>query len=242
MLGRRPALRASAQSATGSFSFKNENALLSLFTASAWAPSCSPSPDRALRRQVTRPSVPPRPWIPGCPLVPVHYRAHCVHNVYFLLSDIWGLTHPGRETAQGPPSPSGVHPQPPLSTAHAKPEHLRASCRATEGSPEAPGLQELLERAGLRLCGPACPALAAQIPRPGLPHLPTSTGAPVGVEARCTVGARPQSPLRDQVPEPPAPAPKPSLASHAAEPAAGAALPAQGLTSAHCLARMRIWL
>lgn len=73
MLGRRPALRASAQSATGSFSFKNENALLSLFTASAWAPSCSPSPDRALRRWVTRPSVPPRPWIPGCPLVPVHY-------------------------------------------------------------------------------------------------------------------------------------------------------------------------
>lgn len=171
MLGRRPALRASAQSATGSFSFKNENERLSLLTASAWAPSCSPSPDRALRRRVTRPSVLPGPWIPGCPLVPVHCRAHCVH--VYLLSDIWGLTHPGRETAQGPPSPSGVHPQAPLSTAHAKPEHLRARCQATEGSPEAPGPQELLERAGLKLCALPCPCRTdpqARLPPPAYQH------------------------------------------------------------------------
>lgn len=59
-----------------------------------------------------RPSVCPGPIL-GCPLAPVHYRAHCVNNVYFLLSDIWSLTHPGRETAQGPTQPfQSPHPTP----------------------------------------------------------------------------------------------------------------------------------
>lgn len=168
-----------------------------------------------------------------------------------LLTDIWGLTHPGRETAQGPPSPSRVHTQPPLSTPHAKPAYLRARCQTIVDSPEAPNLQELLERAGLKLCALPCPACATQTPRPRPPPPASQHWCPGGR----TAGALtcPQSPSQDQAPEPPPLAAKSSLrppcspatlqaAGRAACPQAPAGLRLQGLTSAHCLARMRIWL
>lgn len=100
----------------------------------------------------------------------------------------------------------------------------------SSGQPQS--LQELLEGADLKLCTLPCPALPLphRPPAPGLPRLPTSTGALTGMDVRCTAGALTCPQSQDQAPEPLPPAPKSSLCSpcppsHAAEPPAGAARP-----------------
>lgn len=163
-----------------------------------------------------------RPWIPGCPLwCPPHDGPLYPHRVLYSLTS--GVSHTqGRETAQGPPSPSGVHPQPP-STCTRQARTPQGQLPGNRGQPRSPRSGGITGAGRSKLCGLPCPALAAQIPRPGLPTcLPALV--PRWVEARCT-GARPQSLLQDQAARAPGPSTEALLASHAAE-------PLQGLTSA----------
>ena len=160
-----------------------------------------PSPGQ--RRAPPPPSLcPARAQVLGCPLAPVHYRTHCVYNVYFLLT--FGVSH-----TQGERQPR-AHPALPESTPN--PLYLPHTPSLNISGPDArqqwtapkPQICSNYWNGQVSSCVP-CLALP-------LPHRPSGPGLPlVPWWVHCGAFTCPQSPSQDQAPEPPPPAPKSSL-------------------------------
>lgn len=186
---------------------------------------------------MTRPSVPPRPWIPGCPLVPVHYgpTVSTTCTSYSLTS---GVSHTPREgDSPGPTQPFRSPPQPLYHRTTSSPNTSGPAARQTEEQPRSPRSAGITGAGRSQAVRPALPCpcrtdpqarppptcLPALVPRWAWKHTVYAVGASSVTFAR--PGARAPGPSTE------APCWPATLQSRC-----------RASPSAHCLARMRIWL